>query len=473
MQQDSQPALVPVILCGGPGSRLWPLSRQLVPKPFIELPQGGSLLGALLNELPFTAPAEVVYVAAKDHIAACLAAHAQARISCPPAVVAEPAARNTAPAVAMAARYVAVRHGPAAVLAVLPADHWIADRKVFNAALVQAAEIAHTGKLVVLGVEPRSPATGYGYIEAKPGAAAALEVARFIEKPAAEVAQQLLAAGNHYWNAGIFVGTAAAFTQEFEQHAPALAAAAAAWEPAATEVQELPEQQYAQLEAVAIDVAIAEKSSRLAMVPLANSGWSDVGTWEEFRQLLPAADDTNRVAGEAQLVDSHNVSVIANGERLVAVVDCEDINVVDTPDVLLVSKIESSAGMRKLQQQLGDDSRLIYPSVEQRPWGRYIQLGTGAGWKAKRIEVNPGCRVSLQSHKQRAENWVIVIGEMTVTIDNESKKLTAGESCFIPQGARHRMANETNAPAVLVEVQSGSYLGEDDIVRYADDFGRS
>lgn len=468
--------MVPVILCGGGGVRLWPLSRQMVPKPFVELPAGGTLLGGLLESLRDWDSPCVIYAAAAGQVAACQAAHVAAGLACPAIVLAEPAARNTAPAIAAATWHAGRELDPATVLAILPADHMVADRIRYNAALALAGQAATAGKLATLGIAPTRPATEFGYIKALDDPSSAWQtVGEFTEKPDLERAGQMLAAGQHYWNAGVFVATVATFIEEFERHAPLVAAVACRLDLGidAAGVCALAAAAYAEFPSISFDYAVAEKTGRAVVVPVTEAGWSDVGTWDGFRELLPATDHGNRQSGEVLLVDSKGVSVMAAADRLVTVVGCTDINVVDTPDALLVAGRGTAAAMREVQQRLATDDRLIYPVAERRPWGRYRQLGAGQGWKAKRIEVDPGGRLSLQSHEHRAEHWVVVEGVMTVTIGTEQRVLQAGEACHIPVGTRHRLANETKKPAVLVEVQSGAYLGEDDIQRYEDDFGRS
>lgn len=471
-----QPAkvVIPVILGGGAGTRLWPLSRHLAPKPFLQLPNGTTLLASTLTQLPAVASAnEVVFVVNHELSASTQVAATQAQLPGGSKILAEPVSRNTAPAIAYATSYIAQQHGEDAVLLVLPADHWVAQREVFNESLTTATTTAAaTEQLVVLGITPQSPATNYGYIHAKATDNDYHAVASFIEKPAAAKAAELLATGNHYWNAGIFVATAKTFREQINQHAPEYSSLLDWQHGEPTSTDEFV-QQYTELPAQSFDYAVAEKSPDLVMVPVPpTAGWSDVGSWEQLSKFATEAGDGNKVVGETQLVNSTNSTVFATGDRLVALVDVAGINVVDTPDALLVSSTATTTSMRTLATQLADDPRVKQPASEQRPWGRFTIIARGPDWQVKRLEINPGAKNSLQSHEHRSENWVVVSGAVEVTIDETTQVLTTGQSCFIPRTVKHRLANSSSGPVLLIEVQTGAYLGEDDIIRYADDYDR-
>lgn len=474
---EAKGGLAAVALCGGAGARLWPLSRAQLAKPFVTLPGGGTLLGELLESLPALGTDAALLVTSAAQAARCRAAAAARAKPRPPAsLVVEPAARGTAPAVATAARLLRARHGGDVCLLLLPADHHIADRAAFGAALRRAAAVARAERrIVLLGVEPDRPATGYGYLRLGAARDGWHELAGFKEKPGQAEAERLLAAGGHLWNAGVFVATAAVLEEQLAAHAPAVAAAAAAlgppppqgdWEPAAAAYEAYP--------AISFDHAVAERSARLAAVPAA-CGWSDLGTWDDWLATLPADAKGNRSAGEVALADAEGVGALSAGGRLVAVAGVRDVVVVDAPDAVLVTGRGAAAAVREVHGGLAARAHpaVDSPAREERPWGRYRLLGRGPGWQAKSIEVEPGRRLSLQSHAHRSERWTVVRGRIAATVGAEVADLGPGDSCFIPQGAKHRMANPGTELAELVEVQFGAILAEDDIVRYEDDFARS
>ena len=472
------PTCVPIIMCGGMGARLWPLSRDLLPKPFVTLPDGGTMMGELLTSLPELGCTKVVMVTSIAHVGACQAALAASGTELEVTVVAEPAGRGTAPALATALRILANEVGADTVFALLPADHHIDDRPKFNAALQIAVSQAQADKIAVLGIKPTRPSVQFGYIKAalssdQPWA----PVKRFIEKPPLDQARKMLASGDYYWNAGVFVATVRTMTAQLALHAPTVHATAhqldllqetaGVWTVAATD--------YANYPNISIDHAVAEHTDCAVVVPVTDAGWSDLGSWDDFMGLMSADDQGNRISGPAALAAAQGVGVLAAAGRTVAIAGCKDIVVVDTPDAVLVAGKDSNEAVRAVHGQLAERKErcVASPSWEERPWGRYRQLGAEAGWQVKRIEVDPGKRLSLQSHRQRAEHWTVVTGVMQVTVDERTFELSPAASCFIPVGAKHRMANMGTKPAVLIEVQCGDYLGEDDIIRYEDDFGRS
>ena len=471
---------VAVILCGGPGARLWPLSRSQRTKPFIELPGGGTLFGELVASLAGAGVAELVVVAGAAQLEHCQAELAALEGRLPPArLVIEPEGRGTAPALAAALRLIEGVHGPDATFMMYPADHHVKDRAALNAAVAEASKIAAAGRIVVLGVEPTHPSTQYGYIVAGEESEGRLPVASFVEKPAAKRAEELLAAGSCYWNAGMFGATVETMLQELKIHAPEVAAAAAALEPDREQrVWTIDPASWLDFPVIMVDHAVAEKTALGTVVPVA-CGWSDLGGFDDWFALVAGDGSGNRVlgdhAGEAIFADAADVGVLAESGRTVAVAGCADLRIVDLPDALLVAGEGSAGSLRAVVAKLGErDARaLSSPAKERRAWGSYCQLGIGPGWQVKRIEVLPGRRLSLQAHAHRCENWIVVQGAIEVTIDDDVRTLRASESCFIPQGARHRMANRGAEPATVIEVQSGAYLGEDDITRYEDDFGRA
>ncbi len=464
-------------MCGGAGARLWPLSRAHLAKPFVRLPEGGSLINDLLQSLPAVKPDEVLLVTSADHVAHCQAAAAKVPDLPRFSLAIEPCGRNTAAVVATACRMLRARHGDDVCLLILPADHHIPDRKTFNEALLHAAELARADKrIIALGVKPVRPATGYGYLHAGAEREGWLEVQSYKEKPPLAEAERMLAAGDYLWNAGVFVATAGTLAAEFEAHAPEIAAAAAALEPAPPPTGNWrPEEKgYAAYPALSFDRAVAERSDCMGTVPV-DCGWSDLGTWDDWLRLLKPDAQGNRSSGyEIVLEDTKDVSVLSTGGRLVAVAGCQDVIVIDTSDAILVTGRDRQDAVRAVQHGLVErqHSTSEHPPAEERPWGRYRLLGHGPGWQAKSIEVEPGQRLSLQSHEHRAERWTVVRGRIQAIIGDKTVELTQGETCFIPQGEKHRMINPGEELAELVEVRFGSYLAENDIIRYEDDYAR-
>ena len=466
--------VLPVIMCGGSGSRLWPLSRTQLPKQFVPLPAGDSLIERTMVRVAGLGGDHIVAVCAADHVAHCRAAHAKAGLKVPLRLVVEPAALNTAAAAAAAAAYVAANWGAKRILALLPADHTIADEKAFARAIAAAASVAERGHLVLLGIKPDRPATGYGYVK-RGGqlAGSGYEVSRFVEKPSLAQAQQMLAEGCYYWNAGIFVAQAATINKELRDHAPQIAAVSLG--PATVGADWYPDRAgYRELPTISFDYAVAEKSSRTVLIVDSALGWCDVGSWQSFAAMFDDAGDGNRVHGEAVFANARDNAVYAGGHRLVAVAGASKLNVIDTPDALLVCGHNAEGQVREIVARLdaAGDQRTSLPAAEERPWGRYRALAAGPGWRVKIIEVEPGCRLSLQAHEHRSETWTTCTGIMTVTINERVFAMPVGESCHIPVQMRHRMENQGNVLAAVVEVQLGDHLSEDDIRRFEDDYGR-
>lgn len=468
--------LIPTILCGGAGSRLWPVSRELHPKPFIRLADGQSLLHkAFLRGARLTGVKEIMtvtnrelYFKTRDEFAEVNAAGLSTSF------VLEPFGRNTAAAVASAAVRVAQLHGDDAILLVLPADHLIADEAGFARAVAEATDLARAGRLVTFGIRPEAPETGYGYIKA-----AGNEVVRFVEKPSAGKAEAFLQSGDYLWNSGMFCFAAGTVLEEMAQHCPELLAAVRDCMKASKVATgdgfsqlDLDAECFAGVPDISIDYALMEKSRRVAVVAC-SIGWSDVGSWSAIGDLAPSDADGNRLEGETFL---HNASgcYIRCGGRLVAAVGVKDLLIIDTPDALLVAEKSHAQEVKHIFAQLkakGHEAHKLHRTVH-RPWGTYTVLEEGPGFKIKRIEVNPGARLSLQSHKHRSEHWIVVSGTATVTNGERELVIASNESTFIPAGNKHRLENASGDRLVIIEVQSGPYLGEDDIVRYDDQYGR-
>jgi len=390
----------------------------------------------------------------------------------------EPLGRNTAPAIAAGALRIRDAFGDSALMLVLPSDHLIADVAAFTEAVAAASRLAEQGYLVTFGIPPTAPETGFGYIEADRAQALGgdgFEVRRFVEKPARAKAEEYLAAGGYFWNSGMFCLRVGDFLAELARSAPAVSAAvAAAWQ--ATARDEIPvaidADTFARIEDISIDYAVMEKARRVAVVP-GRFDWSDIGSWEALGGLVAADGAGNRVQGEAVLIDSKNCYVRSE-DRLVAALGVDDLMLVDTPDALLVAARDRVQDVKRIVTRLkdsGHESARLHRTVH-RPWGTYTVLEEGPRFKIKRIVVKPGASLSLQYHRKRSEHWVVVSGAAKVVNGEREIVLAEDQSTYIPAGAAHRLANPGKVDCVMIEVQSGDYLGEDDIVRLEDNYGR-
>lgn len=476
--------LIPVILSGGAGTRLWPVSREAHPKPFIKLADGNSLLQkTFLRAVALPGVESVLTVTNREHYFKtedeyCLCGVGNLTHD----YILEPFGRNTAAAIAAAALVVVEQHGPDACLLVLAADHVITEQDKFRAAVVSAQAAALQGALVTFGIQPTSPETGFGYIETESAETIlgqAQAVKRFVEKPSLEVAQQYLAAGNFYWNSGMFCFTAGTVLTELERHTPevlnAVRQSLAAGRRAAgarLSTLEPDAEAFAAVPNISIDYALMEKSANVQVVPCA-IGWSDIGSWSALAELEQADAQGNRIVGEALLQDVENC-YIQSPERVVGAVGITDLIVVDTPDALLVAHKDRAQDVRKIVDQLkaaGNEAFRVHRTAH-RPWGAYTVLEEGTRYKIKRITVKPGASLSLQKHHHRSEHWVVVSGTAKVVNDQSETLVRSNESAYIPIGACHRLMNPGVIDCVMIEVQVGDYLGEDDIVRMDDVYGR-
>jgi len=470
--------LIPLILSGGSGTRLWPVSREAYPKPFIKLPDGRSLLQKTLDRLvPLGDTAEVVTVTNREHFFATRDEYRGSKLTCGHFFVLEPCARNTGPAVAVGASAIAARHGQDAIMLVLPADHLVPDAEAFSACVRQAEALAAQGHLVTFGIAPTYPETGFGYVERGDPIAdgAGYRAVRFTEKPSVKTAQNMIQSGRYYWNSGMFCFRAGVFLEELARLAPEIhASAVQCWEAVVPKEDHvhLSQEIFSKMPDISIDYAVMEKSARVAVVP-ATFAWSDVGSWKAVSELTPADRNGNRAQGETLFVDARNCYV-QSGSRMVAAVGVEGLMIVDTPDALLVAGQEHVQDVKKVAQQLKlaqHPTHLLHQTVV-RPWGTYTVLEEGQGFKIKRIVVKPGASLSLQMHHHRSEHWVVVSGTAKVVNGQQELLVGANESTFIPAGNKHRLENHGLLDLVMIEVQSGSYLGEDDIVRFEDKYGR-
>jgi mannose-1-phosphate guanylyltransferase len=479
-------ALVPIILSGGAGARLWPLSREAAPKPFLPLPadgvDGDTLLArTFLRAATLPHLAGIVTVTNREYYFQTRDTYGSAGVS-PPARIAyllEPFGRNTGAAVALGALYVRAAFGPDATLLVLPADHLIYDRAAFAEAALRAAALAHEGFLTTFGIAPTGPETGYGYLELGEALTvpSAFRARRFIEKPPLGDAQRYATDARYVWNSGMFCFTAAAVLKAFERHAPALLEAVrAVWRPLSEHLSdtmlEIDPALFTPVPNVSFDVAVMEKASEVAVVR-AGFDWSDVGSWQAISELLARDEEGNRGQGERVAIATSNTYVYAQ-DRVVATVGVDGLVVVDTPDAVLVAHRDHLQRVKEVVGELkarGNETYRVHRTV-MRPWGAFTVLQEGPGFKIKRIEVKSGAALSLQAHAHRSEHWVVVSGRARVTNDERVYDIGVNESTFIPVGARHRLENPGGEPLLLIEVQCGDYVGEDDIVRFDDRYGR-
>ncbi len=464
--------ILPVILSGGSGTRLWPLSREAYPKQFLPLTGEHTMLQDTWLRVAGVATQPPIVVANESHRFVA-AEQLQQAGTATTAILLEPAGRNTAPAIAAAALE-ARRDGDDPLLLVLPSDHLIGDIARFHQAIAQAAAVADQGRLVTFGIQPTAPETGYGYIKAAAGEGPRA-IARFVEKPDLATAQSYVASGEYYWNSGMFLFRASRYLQELERLQPQmLAACRSAWEKARrdTDFIRLDAEAFKASPSDSIDYAVMEKTADAAVVPL-DARWSDVGSWTALRDVSPQDADGNAHRGDVIALDCCNT--FAYGERLIAMVGLEDVIVVETDDAVLVGKSDRMQEVKDVVARLKSDGRseASWHRKVFRPWGAYDSIDHGERFQVKRITVKPGGTLSLQMHHHRAEHWIVVSGTAEVTRGDEVLLLTENQSTYIPLGVTHRLRNPGKLSLELIEVQSGSYLGEDDIVRFEDTYGRT
>ena len=483
--------LIPMILSGGAGTRLWPLSREAAPKPFMQLPDGDTLLAkTAARALSLPGVAAFLTVTNRDYYFHTKDTYAglQGTSGPPPVYLLEPFGRNTAPAIALAALCARARGFGQAVLLVMPSDHLIRDQQAFAAAVERAKTLALGGALVTFGITPTHAETGFGYIEcgeplaaAEGSAPAAFRALRFVEKPPLALARDYLAAGHYVWNSGMFAFTADAILDALERHAPGVLAAA---RPVAQALRGLADGSMLEIDAalfaavpdISIDYAVMERAAEAGDVAVVRGtfDWSDVGSWQAVAALTEADADGNRGQGERVAIATRGTYVHAP-DRIVATVGVENLVIVDTPDAVLVAHRDHLQKVKEVVGELkarGHESYRLHRTVS-RPWGTYTTLEEAPGFKIKRIEVRPGAALSLQLHHRRSEHWVVVRGIAHVTNGEREFDVRPNESTYIPVETRHRLENRGSEPLAIIEVQCGDYLGEDDIVRFDDRYGRT
>lgn len=468
--------LIPTILCGGAGSRLWPVSRELHPKPFIRLEDGQSLLqkaflrGALLPHV-----AEILTVTNRElyfKIEEEFTSVNQTPLAT--SFILEPFGRNTAAAIAMSALHVQKQYGHDALMLVLAADHLIADQAAFQIAVQNAMALATMGQLVTFGITPHEPNTGYGYIEAE-----GQQVIRFVEKPSLELAQNYLSTGRFLWNSGMFLFTAEAILSAMQQYCPDILsatqtcfAASRIFESNVSQQIVLNEDTFGKIQENSIDYAVMEKAKEVSVIAC-DMGWTDIGSWTVLGELMPSDEQGNRITGQVCLHDVNNCT-ISSENRMVGAIGLSDLLIVDTPDALLVAQQNRAQDVKHIYAKLkkaGHDVHKMHRTVH-RPWGTYTILEESPSFKIKRIVVKPRGSLSLQMHHHRSEHWIVVSGTAEVVNGDDTFLVGTNESTYIPAGHKHRLSNPGMIDLVMIEVQSGQYLGEDDIVRFEDNYGR-
>lgn len=476
MTTQTSSTIFPIIMAGGTGSRLWPLSRVLYPKQFLKLEGELTMLQSTVARLEGLSCANPLVICNEEH-RFLVAEQLRAQGKLAGNIILEPVGRNTAPAIALAA-FTALANGADPLLLVLAADHVIKNQEAFQASVKAATTFADAGKLVTFGIVPTAPETGYGYI--RRGAAAGdngYAVAQFVEKPKLEVAQQYLATGEYYWNSGMFLFKASRYLAELKAFRPDIYAAC---EKALGKVN--PDMDFVRVDKEAfiacpddsIDYAVMEKTKDAVVVPM-DAGWSDVGSWSSLWEISDSKDgDGNVLRGDVLSQNSHNNYVFAE-TSLVSLVGVDDLVVVQTKDATLVARRDQVQDVKKVVDELkrsGRKEHHIHREV-YRPWGKYDSIDNGARYQVKRITVKPGEKLSIQMHHHRAEHWIVVSGTASVTNGDQVQLVTENQSVYLPVGQIHALENPGKIPLELIEVQSGSYLGEDDIVRFEDRYGRA
>ena len=463
----------PVVLAGGTGSRLWPKSRAALPKQFLSLTSDSTMLQDTITRLNGTDAEAPVFICNDAH-RFLVAEQLRKKNIKHGGILLEPVGRNTAPAIALAALH-ATKNGEDPILLVLAADHLIKDQSAFHSAIIKAGALANEGKLVTFGIVPDQPHTGYGYIKAGNVLNVGFEVADFVEKPELETAKHYVESGDFFWNSGMFMFKASRYVEELSKYNPEmLEICRRAIETEAPDLDfiRVDSEIFATCPDDSIDYAVMEKTDSAAMVPL-DAGWSDVGSWTSLWETANKDGNGNVCVGDTILENTKNSYVNAE-QRLVSVIGLEDVIVVETKDAVMVAHKDDAQSIKNVVNKLKAEKRPEFEFHREvfRPWGSYDSIDSGARFQVKRITVKPGEKLSVQMHHHRAEHWIVVSGSANVTIDDSTQLVTENESVYIPIGAVHALENPGKIPLELIEVQSGAYLGEDDIVRFSDRYGR-
>jgi mannose-1-phosphate guanylyltransferase/mannose-6-phosphate isomerase len=468
--------IVPVILSGGSGTRLWPLSREHYPKQLLALAQDLTMLQETAMRLDGTEKQAPALVVCNEEHRFLVAEQLRQIDRMPQDILLEPFGRNTAPALTLAALAIAARE-PDAVMLVMPADHVIRDQAAFHTVVQKGRDQALAGRLVTFGILPTQPETGYGYIRKGPmlATAGAYEVGSFVEKPDVATASSYLESGEYLWNSGIFMMTAARWLEEIRRFRPDIAdACVATWHGGKRDMDffRIGKEAFGRCPSESIDYAVMEKTDNAVVIPL-DAGWSDIGSWSSLWEVSQRDADGNVQQGDVLALQTHNALLIAQ-HRFVAAVGLEDVIVVETADAVLVAHKDHAQEVKNVVAELKARSRSEHLTHRRvyRPWGHYEGIDLGERFQVKRITVNPGAALSLQMHHHRAEHWIVVKGTARVTRGDEVFFVSENESTFIPLGTQHRLENPGAIPLEIIEVQSGSYLGEDDIVRFEDRYNR-
>ncbi|MBW3138224.1 mannose-1-phosphate guanylyltransferase/mannose-6-phosphate isomerase [Ferrimonas balearica] len=466
--------ITPVIMAGGSGSRLWPLSRSAFPKQFLSLSGEGSMLQDTVSRLKGLKTADPITICNEDH--RFLVAEQLRAVGQLGSIILEPVGRNTAPAIALAAEIAQqAAQGEDPLLLVLAADHVIRNPEAFITAVKMAVPLAESGKLVTFGIVPESAHTGYGYIRRGEHLGTGFEVDQFVEKPDLATAEAYLQSGEYYWNSGMFLFKASRYLQELEAHRPDIALACSESLKNVShdlDFVRVDEAAFTACPEDSVDYAVMEKTSDAVVVPL-DAGWNDIGSWSALWEVNGKDADGNVCQGDTMLHDTHNC-LIQGDERLIATVGVDDLVIVDTKDALMVAQKGRVQEVKRIVESLKADFRSEYQLHREvyRPWGKYDSIDNGQRYQVKRITVKPGAKLSVQMHHHRSEHWIVVSGTAKVTNGEKTVLVSENESTYIPLGVVHALENPGKVPLELIEVQVGSYLGEDDIVRFEDRYGR-
>ena len=463
--------ITPVIMAGGSGTRLWPLSRAAHPKQFLALNGDRTMLQQTVERLSDLPTSELITICNEQH--RFLVAEQLREINAPGKIILEPVGRNTAPAIALAAL---LEKDNDPLLLVLAADHVVADQNAFTEAVLKAVPLAEAGKLVTFGIVPTEPHTGYGYIRAGAAFKGAYSVASFKEKPDDETAAGYLRDGGYFWNSGMFLFRASRYLDELKAHQPQiLSACEAATSTVSLDLDfvRVDGEAFGACPSNSVDYAVMEKTNEAVVMPL-DAGWNDIGSWSSLWEVSKKDGSGNATSGDVKLYDTTNCLVRAD-DKLVALLGLEDVVVVSTKDVTLVARKDRVQDAKMIAADLEREGRSEWELHREvhRPWGKYDSVDQGARFQVKRISVKPGAKLSVQMHHHRAEHWVVVTGAAKVTRGEETFLLSENESTYIPIGVVHALENPGKEPLEIIEIQSGDYLGEDDIVRFSDVYGRA